>query len=63
MVNFYKEAIKELEGYISNANFYTKKQFGKLTGLQWFDRKKDIIRFLKTKMNEYEKELEKLLQK
>ena len=53
MKEFYIEAIKEMENYISNENFYTKKEFGKMTGLNYMSTKKQMIKSLKSKIEEY----------
>lgn len=60
MKEFYIEAIKEMQNYIDNEPFYSKKEFGKLTGLEWKPSKKDMIESLQNKIEEYKLALSKI---
>lgn len=57
MKEFYKEAIAEMERYLSNANFYSKKEFGRMVGLEWMSSKREMIANLERKIREYEEKL------
>lgn len=57
MKEFYKEAIEEMERYLSNANFYSKKEFGRMVGLEWMSSKREMVDALKRKVKEYKEKL------